>query len=112
MIFLATNCYMTDLRFMYPARYTADKGGADAVRQAAVARWDEEWRILSETLGEGPFFLGEAVSALDIYAAMIATWSLDSPAFFKRFANVERHYRRVAAVPAIAAVWARNGMPI
>ena len=110
MFFLATNIYMTDLRLYYPARYVDDAGASDAVRNAAEGRMAEEWEIYAEAHGSKPFMLGEKMSAVDIYAAMLATWNLDVPAFFAKHPSIKAMYDRVLARPAIAKVWARNAM--
>ena len=49
-------------------------------------------------------------SAADIYAAMLATWNADVPAFFRKHPNVKSIYGRVTARPAVAKTWARSGM--
>lgn len=110
LLFLATTIYMSDLRLYYPERYTTDPKGAAGVKQAGIAAMAREWDIFATALGQGPFILGERMSAADIYAAMLATWNLDVPAFFAEHPNVKALYDRVTAVPKIAAVWERNKM--
>ncbi|WP_368905145.1 glutathione binding-like protein [Taklimakanibacter lacteus] len=56
------------------------------------------------------YILGEKMCVADIYAAMLATWNLDVPAFFKKHPNMRAMYDRVTAHPAITKVWARNEM--
>jgi len=112
MIYLAANIYMTDLRMYYCERYTTDPKGADGVKAAAIAHMAREWDIAAEALGKRPYFVGGKMSAVDIYAAMLATWNPDVPAFFARHANVKALYDRVAQRPRIAAAWKRNGMEI
>jgi len=111
MVYLAANVYMTDLRFFYPHRYTADGNGAAGVKSSATDRKAFEWSVFAEALGQSDFILGQRLSAADIYAAMLVSWIEDMDGFFARNPNVAAHYRRVAAVPAIAKVWARHGMP-
>ena len=110
MLFLATTVYMSDLRMYYPERYTADPAAAAGIKAKAVAGMEGEFAILSDAVGEGPFILGTGMSAVDIYAAMLATWVLDIGALFARHPNIKTLHDRVAAVPAVAKVWARNGM--
>ncbi len=110
MVFLATTVYMSDLRMFYPERYTVEPAGAAGIKAKAVAGMERELAILSDAIGEGPFILGAAMSAVDIYAAMLVTWAPDVAALFARHPNLKVLHDRVAAVPAIAKVWARNGM--
>lgn len=110
MFFLSANVYMSDLRLYYAQRYTSDPEGVPGVKAAAEAQMAREWDIFAASLGSGPYVLGEKLSTVDIYAAMLATWNLDVPAFFMRHPNIKAMYDHVVARPAIAKVWQRNGM--
>ena len=110
MVYLATNIYMTDLRAYYPDRYTSDQNGGKCVKSAALTRMAREWEVYAEALGDKPYILGEKMSVADIYAAMLATWNFDVPAFFKKHPNVRQMYDRVTVHPAIAKVWSHNEM--
>lgn len=112
MLFLATAIYTSDLRLYCPARYTDDPAGAAAVKASAERQMEREFEIYAAALGKGPFILGEMLSAVDIYAAMLSTWNPDAQAFFKQHPNMKAAYDRVAALPGIKAVWERNGMPV
>jgi glutathione S-transferase/GST-like protein len=109
-VFLATNIYTSDLRMYYSDRYTADATGGAGVRQAAKTAMAREWSVFAAALDTKPYVLGEVYSAADIYAALLATWNEDVPQFFKLHPNVKALCDRVAARPAIAKVWERNGM--
>ena len=108
MIYLATNIYMSDLRIYYSVRYTRKPGEAAGVKAAAVEAMAREWEIYADALGANSYTLGDTYSAVDIYAAMLATWNIDVPAFFRRHPNVKALYDRVVARPAVARVWKRH----
>jgi glutathione S-transferase len=108
LIFLATTVYTSDLRIYYAERYTLDPEGAEAVKQAAVAAVAREWSIFAAALGDRAFALGQTFSILDVYVAMLATWNVDVPAFFRRHPNVKALYDRVVSRPAVARVWERH----
>jgi glutathione S-transferase len=110
MIYLATNIYMTDLRIYYSARYSTDPLHANSIKAAAEAQMAREWEVFAKSLGAGPYTLGNEPSAVDLYAAMLATWNSDVPAFFRKYPNVRRMYDLVVARPAVARVWKRNDM--
>lgn len=112
MIYLATTVYMSDLRIYYCGRYTADPSGAAAVKRAAVEAMAKDWEIFARALGDGPYVLRDVFSAVDIYAAMLATWNLDVPAFFRAHPNVKALYDRVLARPAVARVWQRHELEV
>ena len=110
MTYLATNIYMTGLAAYYPDRYTSDQEGGKCVKSAALTRMAREWEIYAEALGNKHYILGDKMSAVDIYAAMQATWNFDVPAFFKKHPNLRAMYDRVTGHPAIAKAWGRNEM--
>ncbi len=109
MTYLAANIYMTDLRVYYPARYAVDASCADSIKTAAIAEMANEWDIFAKAVGEGPFLFGNAMTAVDVYAAMLADWNVEPPAFFAKHPNIKRLCDLVLQVPPFKKVWARNG---
>ncbi|MFL5258490.1 MAG: glutathione S-transferase family protein [Hyphomicrobiales bacterium] len=110
LVYLATSIYISDLRIYYCERYSTDPGHASGIREAAVARMAHEWDVYAAELGDRPFILGEEMSGVDIYAAMLATWNVDVPAFFRKHPNIKRMYDRVRTRPSVARVWTRHGI--
>ncbi|MGB8313494.1 MAG: glutathione S-transferase family protein [Aestuariivirga sp.] len=111
MLYFATAVYGGDLRMYYPERYSTDRANATSIKAKAIADMARDFEIFAEALGEGPFILGDKLSAADIYAAMLFSWAPDVPQLFARHANIKRLYNLVAARPLIATIWARNEMP-
>ncbi|WP_280328394.1 glutathione S-transferase family protein [Pseudomonas sp. BN102] len=101
---------MTEGRWDFPSGYTDDPNGAHGVKSAAIRLMAKEWDIFAEALGRGPFILGAAMSAADIYAAMIAGWSNNLPSLFAKHPNLKALHDGVTAHPAVAAVWKRHGL--
>lgn len=110
MVFLSANLYMSFLRFYYPDRYTAAPQGGEAVERAAGERITFEWQVFDDLIAPGPFALGEAMSAVDIYAAMLMDWTGDRDEMWVGRPRLAAIARAVAAHPKIAPVWARHGM--
>lgn len=110
MVYLSANLYMSCLRFYYPDRYTADPHGGAAVRRAAAERIGFEWRVFDDLVAPGPFALGEAMSAVDLYAAMLMDWADDREALWKRRPRLASIASAVATHPAVAPVWARHAI--
>jgi glutathione S-transferase len=109
MTYLATTVYMSDLRMYYPERYSDDPGAAPSIKTRALSDMKRDFGIFADGLGNGPFILGERMSAADIYAATLVTWADDVDALFSRHPAIRQLYDGVVAHPAIAAVWKRNG---
>lgn len=108
-MFLATTVYMSDLRLFYPHRYTTEEAGAAGIKARAEESMAREFEIYAEALGEGPFILGDKMSAADIYAAMLVSWAPDVPALFAKHPVLGRMYDAVLANRAVKKVWERNG---
>lgn len=102
LMFLATSAYSAALRTYYSHRFTTDQSaiGLAAVRDAA--RQDSR-RLLGILAAEiaGPFLLGDTVTIVDVYAAMLASWyepAADLPAF-------EALRNALMRQPIIAQAW-------
>jgi glutathione S-transferase/GST-like protein len=108
-LFMATTVYMSVLHYYHTGHYTTDAAGIPGIKAKALAGFAAEFDMLAGALGKGPFMLGNSMSALDIYVAMLAAWAPDVPALFAKHPNIKALHDRVAAVPAIAKVWKRNG---
>ena len=110
-MFLGANTYMADLRFYRPERYVTEPEAIEPVRAAAARDMDRDFGIVAALLDPGPWLLGDTFSAVDLYFAMIASWAGDVPALFRAHPEIEAHYGRVAARPAVGNVWRRHGFP-
>jgi glutathione S-transferase/GST-like protein len=108
-IYLATTVYMSDLRLFYPHRYTTVDAGAAGIKARAEESMAREFEIYAEALGDGPFILGERMSAADVYAAMLVSWFPDMAALFARHPVLGRMYDAVLANATVKKVWERNG---
>ena len=106
MVFMAVNLYEADLRVYYPDRYTADPAGIDGVKAAGLAHMDKALDVLeAHGLGEGPYFLGQAFSALDPYLAMLIYWHPDPKGALAQRPKIARLCATTIARPAIARLW-------
>jgi glutathione S-transferase len=111
MVYFATAPYFSVLRMYFPERYSVDRSHALAIGSKAVLDFKFDWDVFADGLEAGPFILGEAFNAADIYAAMLMGWSEDIGGLFERHGNLRNFYEGVVTRPAVAAVWARNEMP-
>ena len=111
MIYLASAAYPTDLRLYYPQRYSTDAGHAAGIKAKASADLARDFDVLVTAIADGPFILGKSLSAADLYAAMLISWSDDVPGLFARHGKLRELYAAVAENPKVRKVWDRNGMP-
>ncbi len=94
MVYLSATVYEADLRCYYADRYTSDAAGADAVKSCAIKQMNAAFDIIDEHLSRHEWLADKAMSAADIYLAMLASWHPDIPAL-------------KLACPRVASVWGK-----
>ncbi|HVZ01066.1 MAG TPA: glutathione S-transferase family protein [Dongiaceae bacterium] len=97
------------LEFYYPDRHTTSANGTEAVaakaRETIAGIWQ---RIDAHLAAEGPYLLGGAFSAPDLFCYMLSTWQECCPDTYARFPALKRLAGLVAARPAIARMIEQN----
>lgn len=88
-----------------PARYVPNDG--DALRAATDARAQAMWRQLEQVAG-APWFLGEQMSALDLYVGVMTRWRPQRPWFAAHCPRLHAIALACDRHPPLAAVWAHN----
>ncbi|PRH85402.1 hypothetical protein C5L14_20610 [Labrys okinawensis] len=109
LMFLATNAYPAALRTYYADRYTADAGEAARMAVAEAGRRDSDriFTLLAKEIA-GPFLLGDTVTIVDVYAAMIAGWH--GPA--RALPALRTLYKALQAHPVVGPAWRQHeGQP-
>lgn len=109
-IYLAASVYNSDLRMYYPHRYSSDVAHAPAIKAQAIIDLARDFDVFANEMGEGPFILGNTMSAADIYAAMLITWSNDVEGLLKKHPKLKQLYDAVSAHKDVRRAWDRNGM--
>jgi glutathione S-transferase len=109
--YMTSATYSSDLRMYCPHRYSTDATHADGIKAKAIIDLARDFDVFAAEMGKGPFILGDKISAADIYAAMLLTWSNDVDALFAKHPKLKRLYDAVAAAKVVRKVWDRNGMP-
>ena len=111
LLLMATGLYEADLRYYYPDRYTTAADGAPGVREAGLAAMDRHLDVLEGALDPGPWLLGPAFSACDLYLFMLALWhparraALEARSRLAALAHEDRRW------PAVGPIWAQHYPP-
>ena len=95
MTFMSSVIYPAALRFFYAHRYTADPGGLEAVKQAAVAEMDRGFAILEKALAGRDWLVGERLSVADIYLIMLVAWHPEVEKARAAWPDIERLWARL-----------------
>ncbi len=110
LVYMAAAAYTSDLRLFYPERYSTDPAHAAAIKAKASLDLAYDFEVFANEMGQGPFVLGNKMSAADLYVAMLLSWSDDVDALFAKHGTLKRLYDAVVGKAAVRKVWDRNGM--
>ena len=108
LFWLAVEHYGAALRWYYPGRYTSDPNGIEGVKSAALARMNRLFDLAEESIGLGPWVLGERMCAADFYLFMLLLWHPDRQPVLDRWPKLGAHARRLWERPAIRRIWAQH----
>lgn len=107
LLFFSANVYEGELRKLVGHLYTTDPGGGEAVQASANEYVNWHYEIFEKILGDGPYFLGDNFTILDIYVWMLAQW-MDMEWLKANCPKIIRLADTVKARPAVAPVHKLN----
>lgn len=92
-----------------PERLVDGEAAAGQINERTKARIAECWSVMDAGLNPGAFLLGDDLSVLDIYVAVISRWAEKGRNRFYRAApRLADCIRRVDADPRLASLWAER----
>jgi GST-like protein len=106
LVWLVANVYPTFTYGDYPARWAP--GDPQGLEASTNAHREALWRQFEAELGEGPWVLGPAPSALDVYVATMTHWRPRRAWFGANAPKLAKIASATLALPRLAAVWRRN----
>lgn len=106
-MFLVGAVYPTFTFGDVPARYVTGKAAEDELRRTSDAAREAMYRQMEGAAG-APWFLGARFSAIDLYLAAMVSWRPRRAWFAAECPKLDAIATRARALPALAAIWARN----
>jgi GST-like protein len=108
MVFIPANIYaMFDIGDE-PSRWVDGETAQQALKQKSVEKQKFFWNLMETEISPVPYLLGDSMSALDIYVAMVSRWrpgrawiNENCPKLAKAIALTEKN-------PVVAKVWEKN----
>jgi GST-like protein len=89
------------------SRLAADKAHEAVIKARTTARIEACWRIMGEQVKPaGAYLLGDEISVLDLYLAVVSRWGPRRKAFYAAAPGLAAVVKRVDAEPRLAAFWA------
>ena len=89
-----------------PARLVPDPGGHAALEQRVLDRIAECWGIMESQVTPGRYLLGDELSVLDLYVAVVSRFRPRRKRFYEVAPRMGEVMRRVDEDPRLAALWA------
>lgn len=87
----------------------ADGAGAEEVILARTAeRIADCWAMMDQQVAPGRYILGDELSVLDLYVAVVSRWTPRRRRFYAVAPKLAEVVRRVDADPRLAAFWAER----
>ncbi len=91
-----------------PARLAPDPAARPALVEAAHDRIADCWRMMGEQITPGAFILGDELSVLDLYVAVVSRFRPRRRRLYAAAPKLEGPVRRVDADPRLQALWAER----
>lgn len=113
LLFMATELYPVIEMHDYPERFQPEADATplerrDELRAHALGIWMRRWPLLEAAVDGERWFLSSGISLVDIYAAVLSRWSLDSRWRGEHLPRIDAIARRVATRESMAPVWRRH----
>jgi GST-like protein len=108
MLFVASNIYPTFTVTDGPERYIADTERHADLLEASDRRRKNLWLIMEDGVFPSPYVLGDRMSLLDVYVAMMSHWSPRRDWFFEHCPRLAGAVSAVETNPVVREVWKRN----
>jgi len=88
-----------------PMRLVADAAQAPVIQDRIAARRAECWRHMDNQIEPGAFLLGDALTVLDLYVAIVSRWAPRRSRFYREAPRMAAIVRRVDADPRLTGLW-------
>lgn len=88
-----------------PSRLAATPEAEAVLLERTAERIAECWRLMDEQVSPGRYILGEDLSVLDLYVAMVSRWTPRRRRFYEVAPKMAEVVRRVDADPRLADFW-------
>lgn len=105
MVFIPAAIYSMYWLRDQPSRLAADSAGGQVVLDRTAGRIVECWRMMDQQVTPGRYILGDRISVLDLYVAVVSRWQPRRARFYAAAPRMAAVVRRVDADPRLTALW-------
>lgn len=108
LVWLVASVYPTFSYGDHPERWLEDKAAAQELRAATDKRRKMMWQQFEASITPEPWLMGDRMTALDIYIAVMSHWRPRRDWFEKNCPKMFGVAKRLDALPEVSGMWARN----
>jgi GST-like protein len=105
LVYISVNVYTPIGIKDFPGRWLADASHHDALKAGAIERVKAAWRLMEAELPGTPFLLGDVMSALDVYCAMVTRFTPGAAWFAEHCPKISRATRAAEQNPLVREVF-------
>ena len=91
-----------------PSRLAEGEAAIELVKARTLERIAECWRAMDSQVEPARYLLGDELTVLDIYVAVVSRWSPRRERFYQEAPKMAEVVRRVDAEPRLQAFWAER----
>lgn len=91
-----------------PSRLVPDPAGHEALTERTLERIAECWRIMGAQVSPGRYLLGDQLSVLDLYVAVVSRFRPRRRRFYREAPNMADVVRRIDEDPRLHGLWAER----
>lgn len=89
-----------------PSRLSPDPATGELIKTRTAERILDCWRMMDGQIEPGKFLLGDALTVLDLYVAVVSRWGAGRRRFYEVAPKMAAVVKRVDALPELEAFWA------
>jgi glutathione S-transferase len=108
--YLSSTVQSIHLHWYYPERYTAEAGGAAAVRACASATLDRHTDWIENELSSRRWLVGEERTVADLFLFMLTYWGRFHEPPASEPPNVHDHFQRLLERPGVRRMMSEEGL--
>ena len=107
-VFIAANLYPAISVGDFPERWVEREDARQALKEGSRKRLEYYWQVLERALKPAPYLAGHEMTALDVYATMVAQWGPGRAWIDAQCPHIASALALVERQPFVARVWERN----
>lgn len=92
-----------------PARLAGDDADdQERILERTAERIAHNWRTMNEQVSPGRYILGDDLTVLDLYVAVVSRWRPLRPRFYREAPKLSQVVRRIDQMPELESFWRKR----